>query len=129
MLNYILVKKLMKERNISQMDLVNRLYDFGIEIGVDTVKSWFRKNNKTRNNPKILTIQALATILEVSVESLINKEINAVKPVKVKPKILSSKFQSETMLKFIDLFNEYGNEKMILPIIEKLEKMKEIAES
>ena len=129
MLNYILVKKLMKERNISQMDLVNRLYDFGIEIGVDTVKSWFRKNNKTRNNPKILTIQALATILEVSVESLINKEINAVKPVKVKPKILSSKFQSETMLKFIDLFNEYGNEKMILPVIEKLEKMKEIAEN
>ena len=129
MLNYVLVKRIMKEQDINQTDLVDRLNEFGIKIRIDGVKSWFRHDAKTRNTPKTSTIQALATILEVSVESLINKEINAVKPVKVKPKILSSKFQSETMLKFIDLFNEYGNEKMILPVIEKLEKMKEIAES
>ena len=157
--NYKLLRKILKDKNMTQFDLVNRLYDLGIETRIDTIKSWFRKNNITRNTPKLSTIQALAKILNITVDELIsdgdddnnisvkgNNNITNTKNFTQNQNIsgsnnvifagndcdgtnTSERLSSRTVRKFLDLYAEYGNDKMLLPLIEKLEKMKEIAES
>lgn len=160
--NYKLLRKILKNKNMTQFDLVNRLYDLGIETRIDTIKSWFRKNNVTRNTPKLSTIQALAKILDITVDELIsdgdedenndnisirgdnnitnNSNFTQNQNISGNNNVIfagndcdgtntSERLSSRTVRKFLDLYAEYGNDKMLLPLIEKLEKMKEIAES
>lgn len=71
MFNFQRVKELMREKNISQNDIVFYLAEKGINYTLDGVKNWFRKKENTRNNPEIQTLRALAELFETNLDELI----------------------------------------------------------
>ncbi|ALV25061.1 peptidase S24 LexA-like protein [Campylobacter iguaniorum] len=68
--NYLLAKEKMKELNLKQQDLANYLTDNGVQTSVDTVKFWFR-NNEKRVNPEWHKIELIEDFLKLGRYGLI----------------------------------------------------------
>lgn len=67
-------KQAMKERNLTAQKLVDKLLtEFNIEITVDGIKYYTRKGNK--NSPSIEKLTAIAKILNVTTDYLLDKDI------------------------------------------------------
>lgn len=71
MFDFKRAKEIMREKGINQNDIVFFLADQGINYTLDGVKNWFRKDEKTRNNPEIKTLRALAELFDTSLDELI----------------------------------------------------------
>lgn len=71
MFDFKRAKEIMREKRINQNDIVFFLADQGINYTLDGVKNWFRKDEKTRNNPEIKTLRALAELFDTSLDELI----------------------------------------------------------
>ena len=71
MFDFKRAKEIMREKGINQSDIVFFLADQGINYTLDGVKNWFRKDEKTRNNPEIKTLRALAELFDTSLDELI----------------------------------------------------------
>ena len=176
---------MMKEHGLTQQALSEKLLNMGVSAQLDTIKSWFRKNPKTRHSPKIEALQAMAEIFDVTIDDLIKKrsykepfvptrvksgkvginELNENKNFTLNLKNLRDDFsqnlssknknaaqenlinlanistkktltqtalphrlQSQTANHFLNLFSEFGNDALLLPVIKKLEKIKKISE-
>ena len=181
---------MMKECKLTQQALSDKLVNMGVSAKLDTIKSWFRKNPKTRHSPQLVAIRAMAEIFGVTIDSLISKHscddifvATRVKNIKAKnlhivgglssgeisayknknfnetkafndknsPSLLKQleyqikenlikeceflssdtlpkTLQTPTAHYFLKLFAEFGNDTLLLPTIDKLEKIKKISE-
>ena len=66
-------KKSMKDKNLSNQDLVNKLQEKGIDVTIDTIKSYRRSGGKNRQ-PSSDKLVAIAEILGVSTDYLLGNE-------------------------------------------------------
>jgi len=76
-------KKAKKEKKLSYQDIIEILYTkYNIEITLDGIKAYGRKNSKTTPSPE--KIKALAEILGVTTDYLLNKETEILPVVSLK---------------------------------------------
>ncbi|QCD51746.1 helix-turn-helix domain-containing protein [Campylobacter sp. RM16192] len=68
----------------------------------------------------------IADKLNASVDLLINGDTNSTNLPKQTP-AHNPKLQSEVFKEFLELFKEYGNDKLLLPIIDKLKEIERIS--
>ena len=66
--NYLLVKQALKERGATYQDLADFLTDKGMVTVLDTVKTWFRNDEKRRSAPELPRIKLIAEYLKKSFE-------------------------------------------------------------
>lgn len=64
--------------------------------------------------------------LNVSIDLLINGDTNDINS-QPQPSTDNPKLQSEIFKEFLELFKDYGNDKILLPIIEKLREIERIS--
>ncbi|WP_172202058.1 helix-turn-helix domain-containing protein [Campylobacter sp. RM16188] len=64
--------------------------------------------------------------LNVSIDLLINGDTNDIN-LQLQPSTDNPKLQSEIFKEFLELFKDYGNDKILLPIIEKLREIERIS--
>jgi len=98
-----------KERGFSNADIVNILSkDYNINISIDTVKSYRRKNGKNIN-PSTQVITALSKILHVSTDYLLGVDSD-IKPVRKIPIVGTASCGGPDMnhLQEIDRYCYYG---------------------
>ena len=74
--DYVYVRKIMKDKRITQKKLSNLLISMGADASLDTVKSWFRKNPKTRHIPKLYTIEIMSKIFKIPIDNLLSTPLN-----------------------------------------------------
>ena len=84
--NYELVRQTMKDKNITQAMLADYLTQNGITTPIDTVKSWFRKDNDRRVSPEIIKIRLIGRCLSLDANQMINgfnSDISSVKEIPI----------------------------------------------
>lgn len=70
--NYVYARKLMDEKKLTYSDLINFFYDNGVEMKLNAVQSWFRKDDKTRTLPDIKKIGLVSEFLKTPINDLIS---------------------------------------------------------
>ena len=68
--NYLLVKQALKERGATYQDLADFLTDKGMVTVLDTVKTWFRNDEKRRSAPELPRIKLIAEYLKKSFDEI-----------------------------------------------------------
>lgn len=69
--DYKLVRKLLTENKQTYQDLSNFFSEKGVDLSIDVIKHWFRKDDKTRANPEVPKIPIIAEFLGVEASSLL----------------------------------------------------------
>lgn len=69
--NVAVVKQAMKRLKISQQDIANYLAENEIPTPIDTIKSWFRADEKRRNTPELPKIKLLGQLLKLDANDMI----------------------------------------------------------
>ena len=143
------LKKILKERGITHEQLVIKMNNKGYSITLGAIRKWLQHKNSIR--PSMENIEAICDTLDINIYDIVEQDIftitntqhgdnntniqgNNNNIVNIDNNELSDllnkeKFQTDKFQKFLKLYFCYGNEKMLDPIIEKIEKAKEILES
>lgn len=69
--NYKLVRKLMNEQKKKYQGLSDFFLSKGVEVSIDVIKHWFRKDDNKRANPEIQKLPIIAEFLDVEPSQLL----------------------------------------------------------
>ena len=69
--NYELVRKILDEKKLTYQHISDYLTEHGIPTGIDTVKSWFRRDPVRRASPELPKVKLIGDFLGLTVSDLL----------------------------------------------------------
>lgn len=101
----------------------------GEPTSLPTIKKWFVKTNPI--TPSLKKIKVLSEILQIPITELVKQDIfETHNEICIQNcDIDNEKFNTKIFKDFLLLYGDYGKDELLLPIIEKLRKVKQILES
>ena len=130
--NYKFVNKKLKEKKYTHQQLAEYLTDNGIETSVGVVHSWFRKDIRFRTKPAFDKISLIANFINENIDALFTnsekKHTSNIMP-NSNNELVNLVVNNDKIREFLELYMNYGNERVLNSFIEKLKELKKISEN
>lgn len=148
--NYKFVNKKLKEKKYTHQQLAEYLTNNGIETSVGVVHSWFRKDIRFRTKPAFDKISLIASFINENIDTLFtnnekkqisnivlnsNNQINGNNNNMIfsnpthDDELINLVVDNDKIREFLELYINYGNERVLNSFIKKLKELKKISEN